>query len=287
MRLPCKTGSVKGLLDNVIMTKGEIMKRTQKIILSLMLVSGFSFLLATPLLAKPVDAQVFYYTPTAMENGNIYYTVRENETCDSISYLTGVNIDTLRNLNNLDLDKCRFLQVGQQLLLGTVPTPQITAGPSATPVTNLPTPEPVKGYGTICVYLYDDINGNAMAESNEITDTGLAGGEVSITNPDGSISKTGATINTGDPICFDQIPEGEYTISIAIPDGYNPTSNQNYTINLKAGDTSTVNFSAQASSTLPITTEKANSSVFLAIVGGLIILAGVGLGLYVRIVRRR
>lgn len=269
------------------MTKGEIMNRIQKIILSIMLVSGLIFLIATPLLATPVDAQIFYFTPTAMANGNIYYTVRENETCDSISYLTGVDIDTLRNLNGLDLDQCRFLQIGQQLLLGTVPTPEVTVGPSPTPTSNLPTPEPVKGYGTICVYLYDDVNGNAMAETNEITNTGLAGGEISITNPDGSFSKTGTTINTGEAVCFEEVVEGEYTISVAIPDGYNPTSRQNNTINLRAGDTATVNFSAQASSSLPIGNEEGNSSVFLAIVGGLIILAGIGLGFYVRILRRR
>lgn len=280
-------GGFKGDLDNVIMTKGEIMKHTQKIILSLMLVSGFIFLMATPLLARPVDAQVFYFTPTAMANGNIYYTVRENETCDSISYLTGVNIDTLRTLNGLDLDQCRFLQIGQQLLLGTVPTPAVTVGPSPTPTSNLPTPEPVKGYGVICVYLFDDVNGNAMAETNEITNTGLAGGEISITNPDGSFSKIGTTISTGEAVCFEEVVEGEYTISVAIPDGYNPTSGQNYTINLKAGDTATVNFSAQASSSLPLVNEEGSSSIFLAIVGGLIILAGIGLGFYVRFMRRK
>lgn len=271
------------------MTKGETMNRKTKIILSILLVSGFILLLATPLLAKPVNAQIFYATPTAMANGNIYYTVRENETCDSISYLTGVNIDTLRTLNNLNLDQCRFLQIGQQLLLGTVPTPEVTVGPSPTPTSNLPTPEPIKGYGTICVYLYDDVNGNAMAETNEITNTGLAGGEISITNPAGNFSKTGTTINTGEPVCFEEVPEGEYTISVAIPDGYNPTSSQNYTINLKAGDTATVNFSAQASSTLPLTDpgKTGNSSVFLAIVGGFIILAGIGLGFYVRVIRRK
>lgn len=270
------------------MTKGETMNRTQKIILSILLVSGFTVMLAAPLLATPVNAQIFFATPTAMENGNIYYTVRENETCESISYLTGVNLDTLRTLNSLDIDQCRFLQVGQLLLLGTVPTQVVTAGPSPTPTSNLPTPQPIKGFGTICVYLYDDINGNAMAEASEITDTGLAGGEISITDKAGVYSKIGTTINTGEAVCFEEAPEDEYTISIAIPDGYNPTSSQNYTINLKAGDTSTVNFCAQASSTKPLGgAESSNSSVFLAIVGGFIILAGIGLGFYVRIIRRR
>jgi len=263
------------------------MKSIHRMILILLLTIGFTVLLVTPVLVKPVNAQIFYNTPTAFANGNIYYTVKQNETCDSIAALNNVDVGVLRDLNNLDLDQCRFLQIGQQLLLGTVPTAVVTAGPSPTPTSDLPTPEPVKGYGTICVYLYDDVNGNAIAEDTEITNTGLAGGEVSISSKAGDFNRTGTTLNTGEPICFSDAPEGEYTISIAIPDGYNPTASQNYSINLKAGDTSTVNFSAQASSSLPIVTKEGNKSVFLAVIGGLILVAGVGLGLYARVIHKR
>ena len=269
------------------MSKGDSMRRTQKTLLILLSILGFGLLLLTPLMTTPVNAQVFYYTPTASENGNIYYTVRENETCESIAFLTGVDIGVLRDLNDLDLDQCRFLQVGQLLLLGTVPTPIITSGPSPTPTSSLPTPIPPKGTGTICVYLYNDINGNAMAETDEITNTGLAGGEVSVSNKTGDFTRTGTTLGDGNAICFEDAPEDEYTISVAIPDGYNPTANQNYTVNLKAGDTATVNFSAQASSTIIDVTNEGNSSVFLAVIGGLIILAGIGLAFYVKLLRKR
>ncbi len=263
------------------------MRNIYRILLSLLVVLGFAILLATPLLATPVNAQIFFYTATASENGNIYYAVREGDTCDGISALTGVDINYLREVNDLDLDECRFLQVGQLLLIGTAPTAVVTSGPSPTPTSNLPTPMPLKGTGTICVYLYNDINGNAMAESDEITDTGLAGGEVSISSKEGNFSKIGTTLGDGNPICFEEAPEGEYNISIAIPDGYNATASQNYNLSLKAGDTSTVNFSAQASSSLLQTDTPQNSSLFLAVVGGVIILVGVGLGLYVRFLRRR
>ena len=262
------------------------MKRKMKIILTLLLVGGFGVILSTPLFATPVNAQIYYYTPTAEANGNVYYIVKENETCEGIAALNMVDIAVLQALNNLSPEDCNTLQVGQQLLLGTVPTQMVTIGPSATPTSNLPTPEPIKGYGTLCVYLFNDINGNAMAETNETTDTGLAGGEISITNKAGDYSRTGTTIDTGEALCFTEAPEGEYTISVAIPDGYNPTANQNYTINLKAGDTATVNFSAQASSTLPEVTQERSSSGFLAIIGGLIVVAGIGLGVYAKVIRR-
>lgn len=269
------------------MAKGDSMKRTQKILMFALLMTGFGVLLATPLLATPVNAQIYYYTPTAFANGNIFYTVKEGETCESIAALNLIDLNILRDLNSLGLDECNTLQIGQQLLLGTVPTPMITIGPSPTSTSNLPTPEPIKGYGIICVYLYDDVNGDAMADASETTDTGLAGGEISLVNKEGDFTRTGTTINTGEAVCFEDAPEGEYTISVAIPDGYNPTASQNYTINLKAGDTATVNFSAQASSTLPTVTEEGKPNVFLAVIGGLVLVAGIGLGLYVKFIQRK
>jgi LysM repeat protein len=260
------------------------MKLKRSFVLVLFFLMGLFLLAVSPFFLPTANAQVFYYTPTAEANGNVYYVVKEGDTCDTISLLNNIPLETLRSLNQLDLDACRFLQVGQKLLLATVPTAVVTPGPSPTPTSLLPTPEPIKGFGTICVYLYNDINGNAMAEESEITDTGLAGGAISVASQDGSFTKTGTTIGTGEPVCFKEAPEGEYTISIAIPDGYNATAKQNYVINLKAGDTSTIDFSAQAGSSLNTINNEdgGSSSVLLAVVGGIFIVLAVGLGLYAR-----
>jgi hypothetical protein len=246
-------------------------------------------LVVAPILASPANAQIYLFTPTAEANGNIYYVVKEGDTCDSIALINFIDVQVLRNINQLNLDDCRFLQVGRKLLLGSVPTAVITAGPSPTPTSILPTPQPVKGFGTICVYLFDDLNGNAMADIGEKP---LAGGAISIANSEGNFARTGTSVDTldsagdGTPICFSDAPEGDYTVSIAIPDGYNATSSQNYTIHLKAGDTSTVDFSAQASSSLILSNSK-GGSIFLAVIGGLILLGGIGLGVYVRFFLRK
>ena len=260
------------------------MKLKRSFILVLIFLMGLVLLAISPFFLPAANAQVFYYTPTAEANGNVYYVVKSCDTCDTISLLNNIPLETLRSLNQLDLDECRFLQIGQKLLLATVPTAVITLGPSPTPTSILPTPEPIKGYGTICIYLYNDINGNAMAEESEITGTGLAGGAISVASQDGSFTRTGTTISTGEAVCYEEAPEGEYTISIAIPDGYNATAKQNYIIQLKAGDTSTVDFSAQASSSLNTANNGGGggSSVLLAVVGGLFIVLAVGLGLYAR-----
>ncbi len=245
--------------------------------------TALALLCTSIIFSSPANAQVLYFTPTADSGGAIYYIVKQGDTCDSVSLVNNIPVDTLRELNGLDFDKCRFLQVGQKLLLGTVPTPIVTAGPSPTPTSILPTPEPVKGTGTICVYLYNDVNGNAMAEDEEIMNTGIGGGEVSIAEQAGSYSNVATTLSDGNPVCFEDIPEGNYTVSIAIPDGYNPTSAQNLSVYLKAGDTSHINFSAQVSGHgLSNPQNKEGGSVLLAVIGGIILLAGIGVGIYAR-----
>lgn len=253
------------------------------------LLAASILLFSSALLSTPASAQVLYFTPTADAGGAIYYVVKSGDTCDSISLLNNIPLDTLRNLNALGFDECRFLQVGQKLLLGTVPTAVVTPGPSPTPTSILPTPEPVKGFGVICVYLYNDINGNAMAEEEETLNTGIAGGQVSITHRGGDYANIGTTLSNGEALCFNNIPEGEYSISIAIPDGYNPTSSQNASVLLKAGDTSTINFSAQVSGLSGAAEENGagGGSVLLAFVGGIILLAGIGVGLYARYILRK
>lgn len=273
--------------DVIICSMNQMSKK--RVFYSLVLfMAALAFLLGSVLLSQPAIAQVLYFTPTAEANGAIYYTVKEGDNCDTISLLNNIPLDTLRELNNLGFDQCTALQIGQKLLLGTIPTPVITSGPSPTPTSILPTPEPIQGFGTVCVYLYDDVNGNAMAEANEVTNTGIIGGKVSISHKEGKYSNVGTTLSTGAPICFENIPEGEYNISVAIPEGFNPTSAQTYIIQLKGGDTSTVNFSAQISSKSgnQPASGGSNSSIFLAVLGGVILLVGVGVGLYARYILR-
>lgn len=221
--------------------------------------------------------QAYYYTPTPQADGRILYTVKANDTCISIALLNGITEDDLRALNNLQGDDCLYLQEGQQLLLGVLEEPTATA--EAVQTTLEPTATPFKGNGTICIYLFNDENGNAMAEEVELP---LAGGEVSVRDRLSIVNLTGTTDDSGDPICFEDIPEGDYDLSVAIPEGYNPTTVLNYTLNLLPGDVSIVDFGAQPSSrALPIFGED-NSSPFLGILGIVFVAAGVGLWFYLR-----
>lgn len=229
----------------------------------------------SPATAVPLP-QAVISTPTPGADGRILYVVKENDTCISIALTMGITEQTLRELNNLEGDACQFLFVGKELLIGTkpldTPTPTLEA-PLA------PTPTPFKGNGSICIYLFNDENGNALSEETELP---LAGGAVSVTNRLGTVNQTGNTGDTGESLCFPEIPEGDYNISVAVPDGYNPTTVMNYALTLGAGEVSTIDFGAQPGSGLrPSFGEERPSPIFL-VLGFFFIAVGVGLWIYIR-----
>lgn len=233
-------------------------------------------LLLLPAAAQSIQAQAVITTPTPGADGRIVYIVKENDTCISIALTMGITEQELRELNNLQGDGCQFLFVGTELVIGI----QEAATPTSTSeVPAEPTPTPFKGNGTICIYLFNDENGNALAEGDELP---LAGGAVSVTNRLGTVNQTGTTEDTGESLCFADIPEGDYNISVAIPEGYNPTTVLNYALTLGAGEISTINFGAQPGSGLRQTFQQDRPSPLFLVLGIFFIAVGTGLWFYVR-----
>ncbi len=259
----------------------------------------FLFMLGGLITARPLTVnaspqrQVAYQTPTPLPDGRIIYLVEPNDTCLRIQLLTGVTVQQLIIINKLD-EACT-LTVGKQLILAVItPTSSPTPNPQFTATALLPTPTPFRGTGSICVQLYNDINGNGFQEDNEGL---IAGGVASISDPAGKISNTGTT--TSDPAASfcQEVPEGQYNVSMAVPDGYNPTTGTNLLIPVQAGNIGFVNFGAQVSSIAVINNPAPNTTsvnpaadnsrnMLLAVVGGLLLLAGAGLGVYVIVMRR-
>jgi LysM repeat protein len=239
------------------------------------------FIFSIPVQAESNSPQVAYTTPTPDAEGRVIYVVKPADTCISISLKTGVQLDELRRLNNLKED-CT-LQEGQQLLLGLAAKTAQQA--TATPANLVPTPTLPPGSGDICVLLFNDINGNSIPDGNEVP---LAGGAISVTDRDGKVSLTNQT-NATDAVCFKEIVEGEYNISVAIPEGFNATTLLNYPLKLKGGDKSTLDFGAQpGSKAIQPSPSEGGRSPLLGIAGAILILGGAGLGIYVaRIGRRR
>jgi hypothetical protein len=251
-------------------------------------------------LAAPQAQLTVFPTPTPGPDGKIIYIVQPNDTLWRISAITGVKIDTIRGLNNLGLND--NIIPGDRLLLGYAgPSGGLpTAGPISTQAVLTPSPTASPGWGILCVLLYNDLNGDSMRQE---TEPSIPGGEISVSNRLGSVSLTGQTLSGGNDtsivnptpqergyICFDQLLQGEYLISVAAPEGYNRTTTLNQTLRLEAGQTTLLAFGAQANSDLlaqtAIIPESPRKSPVMGIIGGALLVAGIGLGVYAALLRR-
>jgi hypothetical protein len=265
-------------------------------LLLLLLVSTLSYQVQ----AAPQAQLTVFPTPTPGPDGKIIYIVQPNDTLWRISAITGVKIETIRELNDLGVNDA--IIPGDKLLLGYAgPSGSApTAGVIPTQPILTPSPTASPGWGSLCVLLYNDVNGDSLRQE---TEPSIAGGEISVSNRLGTVSLTGETPSGGiatniiNPtpqergyVCFDQLLQGEYLISVAAPEGYNRTTVLNTTLELEAGQTTQIAFGAQANSELEAQTaiipESPRKSPIMGIVGGVLLLAGLGLGVYAALLRR-
>jgi hypothetical protein len=251
-------------------------------------------------LAAPQAQLTVFPTPTPGPDGKIIYIVQPNDTLWRISAITGVKIETIRGLNNLGVNDA--IIPGDRLLIGYAgPSGGApTAGAIPTQAILTPSPTSAPGWGILCVLLYNDLNGDSMRQE---TEPSIPGGEISVSSRSGSVSLTAETPSGGvnttkvNPTpqergytCFDKILQGEYLISVAAPEGYNRTTELNKTLLLEAGQTTEIAFGAQANSELEAQTtiipETPRKSPVLGIIGGALLVAGIGLGIYATLLRR-
>jgi hypothetical protein len=240
----------------------------------------FSFALTAQ--ALPPSQLPQFSTPTPGADGRIIYIVREGDSCLRIQLLTGVPVEQLRALNRLD-ENCTVFP-GQELVIGVgagSSPDEPEAGPTPTEAASEPTPTPFPGNATVCILLYDDVNGDALRQDTEIV---IPNGAISITGMSGQFSEVRTTQDGLEPSCFENVPEGAYNLSAAAPEGYYPTTQQTYTLEVVAGSEYYVDFGAQKSDNIIAApgdpAGEGGGSAFLGIVGGILLLLGVGLGIY-------
>ncbi len=237
--------------------------------------------------ASPSGQVVQYATPTPQPDGRIIYLVRPGDTCIGIALLHGISLQQLYAQNPQLNNDCSNLIEGMQVLIGIGGPPSYTPtpGPSPTPTLPPPTPTPFSGKTEVCVLLYDDQNGNALHEENE---PGIVGGQVSVIDVNGTYSRALGTVNAQDPAsgewiraCFDDLKGGTYNISVAIPEGYNPTTQMTYRLEVQDGDRAFVDFGAQSKQeqiTAPQSPEESQRIPWLGALGGALLLLGIGAG---------
>lgn len=236
--------------------------------------------LSRPVWAAPLAQFTPFPTPTPGPDGRIIYIAQAGDSAWRIAAIFGIKLDDLRALNKWG--ETPTINPGDKILLGlagpaeTIPT----AGPTLTAAPLIPSATPKPGWGNLCILLYDDINGDSIREESEPT---IPKGEISVTDRLGTVSKTATTESGTDPICFEQLPEGTYNVTVAVPDGYNATTSLHQTITLKAGDITQLNFGAQADtqtqSNVP-TPQGSGKSPLLAVAGVILLVAGVGMAVF-------
>lgn len=234
--------------------------------------------------ASPHEQQ--YVTPTPGTDGRIIYVVQAGDNCFRVAALHGISVDQLRQLNS-KLDENCTLTEGQELLIGIAAAATPTVPANAVAGTPTITPTPLSGLTEVCVLLFEDQNGDAMRQE---TEPAIAGGAVSVTEINGKYSGSQDTVIPSDPtvyqgVCFTNVPEGTYNITVAQPDNYNPTMELNSSIEVNAGDRAFVAFGAQSKDVVvdPGAEEGNNgggTSVGLGVLGALLLLGGAGLGYY-------
>ena len=228
-----------------------------------------------------------YVTPTPGEDGRIIYVVQPGDNCFRVAALHGISVDQLRQLNSRLDENCTLVE-GEELLIGVVAAATPTVPANVAVGTPTITPTPLSGLTEVCVLLFNDQNGDAMRQE---TEPAVAGGAVSVTEINGKYSASLDTIIPADPaayqgVCFTDIPEGTYNITVAQPDNYNPTMELSYSLKVNAGDRAFIDFGAQSKDVVadPGAEQNGNegggTSTFLAVFGALLLLGGVGLGYY-------
>ncbi len=228
--------------------------------------------------AAPSGQLPQFSTPTPGPDGRIIYIVQPGDTCLRIQLISGIPVDQIRILNRLD-ENCT-LSIGQEILLGLGGPSGATNTPDASQPTTTPeppTPTPFAGLATVCVLVYDDLNGDSLRQETEVV---IDGGVISITGSSGQYSSTVNSIAGIEPSCFENVPEGTYNLSVGVPDNYFPTTSLNYQLDVSAGENIFVDFGAQTAETTAIETGDDSGTGLLGILGAVLVLGGLGLGVY-------
>lgn len=198
---------------------------------------------------RPTAVQV---TPVAPNpDGSIVHPVREGETTAAIARAYGVGLNTVLELNPV-LGDGSLIRPGQ--LITILPSPD-TQAPTPTPrppVTFTPEPtqvaQAVEPEGmAICVTVYEDVNQNRLRDGDE---PNVAGANI-LLEYQGETMDTATTTADSEPLCFDDLVGGLYTLVVEPPPDYSLLSSSRRLLNLQSDGRLVVNFPVGMAETLP------------------------------------
>jgi hypothetical protein len=229
-----------------------------------------------------------FLTPTPRGDGRIIYIVQEGDTAWRIAAVAGITIEELMSRNGLQADD--YISPGMELELGLAGPSVSTSEPvaDAAPTEELPTATPIVGLGEICVAMFLDENGDGSRDELEGM---LADGRISIADVNGIVAgeyTTDLNVENEDGYCFEDLENGDYNVSAAVPPDHNPTTVMSLPVRLNPGEIKYVQFGAQPSSAFQelLGGGGGGRSSVLGLLGVIVLAAGGGLGYYATRLRR-
>jgi len=151
-------------------------------------------------------------TSTPDPEGNIYYVVQPNDSLWSIAARSGIRLQELLDLNDIEEDS--VVNPGDQLLIGRViptetPTPDIPIPTLPPPV---PTETPIPLRTAICMTAFDDSNRDGKLNAGESL---LAGVAFTVFN-DQIVVANYITDAVSEPYCLEPLEAGTYHVTRSI-----------------------------------------------------------------------
>ena len=204
---------------------------------------------------------------TANPQGNVVHTVVSGDTLFALSFQYDVPLEQIYALNNLNSES--ILSIGQQIIIKSAsgaPPAQPTAAPpavapaatqEAVPVVTpnapaettpaavaQPTAMPVAAANNLCVFAFDDANGDGLLQTGE---GAVAGARFNIIDAQGSSVADYTSATDPAPHCFSDLPAGSYTVDVQPAPDTTATSDKRWGVALTSGSTVNINFGSEGS----------------------------------------
>jgi hypothetical protein len=197
------------------------------------------------------------------------FSVEATATGNKITVFVSANLTNSQCTGHMDVwfDDAQLVEVGPPPTNTPPPVPTSPPAPAATntpvpptatptsevPPTNTPeptvtpthTPEPPKG-GKVCLNAFADENGNGFHDTTE----GYMGRVTLTLAQNNVILGTALSGGTADPVCFEDIPAGEYEVAQIIPAGLETTTAPSTNVTVQEGSTVGVEFGSRIQATV-------------------------------------
>lgn len=148
-------------------------------------------------------------TSTPDAEGNVYYVVQQGDSLWSIAARSGLALQVLLDLN--EIEETSVVNPGDLLLLGnfTPPATETPDIPTPTRPPPAPTETPVPSHTAICITAFDDINRDSTLDAGESL---LAGVAFTLFN-DQIVVANYTTDGLSEPFCLEGLEPGTYHVT--------------------------------------------------------------------------